>query len=394
MPNFITKEIKSREFPFGDSEVRFEWEAKGFGSSLIYTKILDEEFFITLKKRSKEGFVIKGEKLTKPSKIGLLQRALMRFKELNCGEIISEAIAVKKTHLTQKISAIKDIGEILEILNSSKFEKIFVEIGFGSGRHLLYQASNNPDTLVVGIEVYKPSLEQVAKLARVQNLDNIALVNTDARLLLSLIRSNLIDKIFLHFPVPWDDAPHRRVVSQKFIKECQRALKLGGKFELRSDSRAYTDYTIEQILNLQNAKLKLCKNQNLAVSSKYEDRWKKQSKDIYDVVFECEEMSEELSKGLEFEFEKGYDVRNIAVNFKNFTIKMQDCFLHLEDKFELKSGEILLRVSFGAFCSPEHCYVLVGDEKCEYFIKKPLLTRENLTAHLALKEYLKNAENY
>ncbi|MDO5045854.1 tRNA (guanosine(46)-N7)-methyltransferase TrmB [Campylobacter sp.] len=393
MPNFIAKNLKLNPLPFGDGDIKFEWEAKGRNSNLIYTKSGDEEFFITVKKRNQDGFVIKGEKLTKPSKIGLLQRALVKFKELNCDEILSEAIAVKKTHLTQKSSAIVNIGEILEILKDSKFDKIFIEIGFGSGRHLLYQAENNTDTLIVGIEVYKPSLEQVAKLARSKNLSNIALINTDARLLLSLVKSNFIDKIFLHFPVPWDDAPHRRVVSEKFIKECERVLKKGGKFELRSDSRAYTDYTIEQILNLPNAKLDVYKNRDLAVSSKYEDRWKKQLKDIYDAIFECECQSNELEALGELEFKHGYDVRKIALNFKNFTLKMDDCFLHLEEKFELQTGEILLRVAFGAFASPEHCYLLVGKEKCEYFIKKPLVTKENLKAHIALKEYLADAKN-
>ncbi|WP_169942586.1 tRNA (guanosine(46)-N7)-methyltransferase TrmB [Campylobacter sp. RM15925] len=393
MPNFVAKNLKFNPLPFGDEDIKFQWEAKGRNSNLIYTKSGGEEFFIVIKKREKEGFVIKGEKLTKPAKIGLLQRALVKFKELNCKEILTEAMAVKKTHLTQKSSAIVDTNEILEILKESKFSKIFIEIGFGSGRHLLYQAETNADALVIGIEVYKPSLEQVAKLAKAKNLSNVALINTDARLLLSLIKSNFIDRIFLHFPVPWDDAPHRRVVSEKFIKECERTLKNGGKFELRSDSRAYTDYTIEQILNLTSAKLSIYKNRNLAVSSKYEDRWKKQSKDIYDAVFECEAYSPELEMLDELKFEHGYDTQKIASNFKNFTIKMDDCFLHLEEKFELESGEILIRVAFGAFASPEHCYVLVGNQKCEYLIKKPLVTRENLKAHLALKEYLANAKN-
>ena len=393
MPNFIAKNLKPQAYPFGEDEVSFLWKAGGRNSTLVYTKSGSEEFFITVKECEK-GFVIKGDKLTKPAQIGLLQNALAKFKKLNCDEILSEAIAVKNTRLTQKTPYIADTKEFLEILKEPKFNKIFIEIGFGSGRHLLWQAERNSDALAIGIEVYKPSIEQVAKLAKSKGLKNIALINGDARLLLSLLDSNSIDKIFLHFPVPWDDASHRRVVSEKFMQECERTLKVGGKFELRSDSRNYTDYAISQILNLQSSKMLIDKNKDLKISSKYEDRWKKQQKDIYDVTFECEIESEDLKPLEELKFKGGYDVKSISENFKNLTIKRDDYFLHIEEKFEKNDGEILLRVAFGAFCRPEHCYVLIGSNGCEYFIKKPLPTMENLKAHLALKEYLANAKDY
>lgn len=393
MPNFITKNLKSLAYPIVQDEVVFAWEARGGNSTIIYTQSGIEEFFITLKEHE-NGFLVKGDKITRPAQIGLLQKALVKFKELNCEEIVSEAIAVKKTHLTQKTSYISDTKELLQILKESRLSKIFIEIGFGSGRHLLWQAEKNPDALVIGIEVYKPSIEQVAKLAKSKNLNNVVLINSDARLLLSLIDSNFIDKIFLHFPVPWDDAPHRRVVSEKFTKECERTLKVGGRFELRSDSRNYTEYTISQLLNLHSSKLIVDKNKYLNVSSKYEDRWKKQLKDIYDVTFECELKSEALKTLDEMKFEGGYDIKAISKNFKNIIIKKDDCFLHIEEKFEKSEDEILLRISFGAFSQPEQCYLLLTPKRCEYFIKKPLLTRENLEAHFALKEYLANAKDY
>ena len=133
MPNFIAKNVNFT--PKDCGEISFLWEARGRqGVSLIYTKSSSEEFFITLKKREND-WVVKGEKLTKPAKIGLLQNALVKFKELYCDQILSEAIAVKNTRLTQKDSAIFSVGELLENLNQSEFESKFIEIGFGSGRH-------------------------------------------------------------------------------------------------------------------------------------------------------------------------------------------------------------------------------------------------------------------
>ncbi|WP_169778909.1 tRNA (guanosine(46)-N7)-methyltransferase TrmB [Campylobacter curvus] len=397
MPNFIAKSLKDRAYPFGKDDVRFLWEAQGRSEKLVFTQSADENFFIIVKKcTDKEGFVIKGEKLTKPAKIGLLQKALCVYRDENTNGVLSEAMAVKSTHLTRKTSAISDMKEFLAEFNElrAKFSQIFIEIGFGSGRHLLFQAQNNAKALVIGIEVYKPSIEQVAKLANVQNLSNVRLINTDARLFLSLIGSNLADKIFLHFPVPWDKAEHRRVVSQAFAKECERVLKIGGNFELRTDSREYCDFSMRHFLDLNGAQILVYKNRNLQISSKYEDRWKRQDKDIYDMLYTCNVLSSEHELKGELNFSEIYDVQKIVENFKNETIKMDDFFVHFEEIYVIDEQSILLKVAFGAFNKPEQCFIKLGANGCEYFIKKPLLTRENLSAHAVLKEYLANARNH
>ena len=183
------------------------------------------------------------------------------------------------------------------------------------------------------------------------------------------------------------------MASAKFALECERTLKAGGKFELRTDSREYADFTLAQILDLSDADVQIYKNRDLKVSSKYEDRWKRHQKDIYDVIFTCEKQSEPRADQGELKFENGYDTGKIAAKFSNQTIKEDDFFLHLEEKYETEGGEILVRAAFGAFNAPEHCYVLLGEKGAEYFIKKPLVTAENLKAHLAFKEYLADAKN-
>ncbi|MDC7792355.1 tRNA (guanosine(46)-N7)-methyltransferase TrmB, partial [Campylobacter coli] len=144
-------------------------------------------------------------------------------------------------------------------------------------------AKNNPQILILGIEIYNPAITQVAKLARAQGIDNILLVQSDARLLLSVLQSDSIEKIFLHFPVPWDKKPHRRVVSKAFCKECARVLTTQGVFELRTDSYEYFDFTFKEFLEFSSPQFSIRKNENLEISSKYEDRWKRQEKDIYDL---------------------------------------------------------------------------------------------------------------
>lgn len=334
MPNFITQSVSLPPLPARFGEVEFLETARGRNLTLVRAKSFDSEFFITLKPGSGK-VIVKGEKITKPAKIGHLQRALEIFKERFCGRIISQAFAYKDSSLTEKTPLILDENEILSLVKSSKFNKIFIEIGFGSGRHLLHQARSNQDSLLIGIEIYKPAIEQVAKLAIREGLQNIALIATDARVLLSLLPAGCLQRVFLHFPVPWDDAPHRRVISDEFASQIARTLGLGGRFELRTDSEEYFLYAMQKLspyVQRKAGEISHFKNRDAAVASKYEDRWRKMDKDIYDLIYENKTADRGEPQQFEMEFLK-FDAAAIARNFKNFTFKGKDFFVHFEEIF-------------------------------------------------------------
>ncbi|EAL7944783.1 tRNA (guanosine(46)-N7)-methyltransferase TrmB, partial [Campylobacter jejuni] len=386
MPNFKSKKIKEINLPCSKDDVEFLWLAKNDNVSLIYTKVQEESFFLQIKK-AQNGFVIKGDKHTKPSKIGYLQKALKIFKEGFCEDIINEAFGLKNNALIEKTPFIVDnFDELLSKLQG----KIYIEIGFGSGRHLLYQAKENPNVLILGVEIYNPALTQVAKLAKAQNVNNILLIQSDARLLLSVLKSKSVEKIFLHFPVPWDKKPHRRVIGKDFCKECARVLVQNGRFELRTDSFEYFNFTLEQFLTFPAPKFSLRKNENLEISSKYEDRWKKQEKNIYDLWVwnfnqECKnyELNEFNLSSVKFSKE---DLKKIEQNFKNITIKKDDFFLHFESIYK-QDENLLLKVAFGAFNKPEHCYLHL-DKTIDFAFKEPFKIQENIKAINELKEIL------
>jgi len=417
MPNFIAKKAHVGSLPREKNGVKFKQIFIGRACNLILCECEESEFFITQKPKN-PSFVKKGEKLTRPAKIGLLQRALHEFKSEFCDEIISEAFAISQNSLIKKETPIKSESEILTFVNeilqakfdeisnanpNAKFRCVRLEIGFGSGRHILYQANNNPDVFFIGIEIYKPAIEQVAKLAIAQNLNNVALLNCDARTFLQMLGSNSLDKIYLHFPVPWDDAPHRRVISYEFLQECERVLRKGGTFELRSDSENYVKFALEKMMDFPRARVNIVKNEDLNITSKYEERWKRQQKDIYEVKFEC--VDDKAQEKLEFDFSFGrYSTDKIAQNFCNETLKFDDFFVHFEDIFyarnldkngettnnssNFKENEIFIKVSFGSFNAPTSHFILITNEICEYYFKFPLKTKANAKAHEKIKEYL------
>ena len=334
MPNFITQSVSLPPLPIKIGEVEFLETARGRNLTLVRTKSFDSEFFITLKPGGGK-VIVKGEKITKPAKIGHLQRALEIFKERFCGRIISQSFAYKDSSLTEKTPLILDENEILSLVKSSKFNKIFIEIGFGSGRHLLHQARSNQDALLIGIEIYKPAIEQVAKLAIREGLQNIVLIATDARVLLSLLPAGCLQRVFLHFPVPWDDAPHRRVISDEFASQIARTLGRSGRFELRTDSEEYFLYAMQKLspyVQRKAGEISHFKNRDAAVASKYEDRWRKMDKDIYDLIYENKTAGLGEPQQFEMKFLK-FDAAAIARNFKNFTFKGEDFFVHFEEIF-------------------------------------------------------------
>lgn len=134
----------------------------------------------------------------------------------------------------------------------TKSPKIFLEIGFGSGRHILHLAKQNPNDIFIGLEVHTPSIEQVLKNIAISNLQNLFILHFDARVLLEILPSNSLDCIFLHFPVPWNDSPSRRVFSEHFLVLALRVLKKGGILELKTDDEIYFKDALSISKNLQN----------------------------------------------------------------------------------------------------------------------------------------------
>ncbi|HEC1581532.1 TPA: tRNA (guanosine(46)-N7)-methyltransferase TrmB [Campylobacter upsaliensis] len=383
MPNFKAKIIKELTLPFEKDGVSFLFKAENTNITLIFTQVLEQSFFLQIKKE-KNTFIIKADKHSKPSKIGYLQKALKVFKENFCEGILNEAFGLKNNALVEQTPLIvKDFEELLVRLE--KEEKIYIEIGFGSGRHLLFKAKQNPEILMLGVEIYTPALTQVAKLAKAHNLNNILLVQSDARLLLSVLKTKSIEKIFLHFPVPWEDKPHRRVISEAFCKECARVLRR--EFELRTDSFEYFDFTLKEFLIFSKPQFLLKKNENLEISSKYEDRWKKQEKDIYDLIVWGLDMPEENQS------EEKLDLTNLHLNasqmrafweqFEKKSIRGEDYFLSFRNLYESEKG-FILKCAFGAFNAPSHAYILLG-KKTKFLFKNPLKTQENLKALEELK---------
>ncbi len=344
-----------------------------------------EEFLLQIKPDTK-ATLVKYDKVTRPLKVNLLKEALDRVSKVLELNIESSNIALSNTKPVLSSAYFKKIEDFEKIIFPK--EKISVEVGFGSGRHLLYQAKKNPDTLFIGLEIHTPSAQQVLKQIELQGLDNIWVVNYDARLFLEMLPSNACEQIFVHFPVPWDKKPHRRVISPSFLDESMRVLREGGQLELRTDSDKYFWYSLETFFTVPKVEVEVRKNEALEVTSKYEARWRRQEKDIYDVYVRCREKSETKELNIDFNFNIVKYRKGLEETLPKKALVFDGYFVHFERMYKIGDEKLLIKCAFGSFDRPEHKYILIEENSCRYFVSPPVKTTVNNEAHQKIMELL------
>jgi len=349
-----------------------------------------EEFLLQLKPDSR-ATLLKYDKVTRPLKVNLLKEALDKVSNELGLEILSSNITLSNGKPPLASEYFKKI-EDFETIEYPK-EKISVEVGFGSGRHLLYQAQKNPDTLFIGLEIHTPSAQQVLRQIELQGLENIWVVNYDARLFLEMLPSNRCEQIFVHFPVPWDKKPHRRVISPSFLAESMRVLRKGGRLELRTDSNKYFWYALETFFAVPKTEVEIRKNEAMEVTSKYEARWRKQEKDIYDVYVKCSKESDERELHIDFNFSSVKYTANLEGRLPKKALVFDGYFVHFERSYKVGDNALLIKCAFGSFDRPEHKYILVEEKGSRYFASQPVKTTVNDAAHRKIAELLIRKEN-
>ncbi|MCB9096142.1 MAG: tRNA (guanosine(46)-N7)-methyltransferase TrmB [Aliarcobacter sp.] len=395
MPHILFEKNDLIKVPSIKNDIEFDFIAKSYNFTQkerkteyrVAVKNQNKEFMLSLKPKD-ENFMIKADKVTRISPVALIKGALNAYVELNNAKVLfsnTNNLIVKEDTVHEYL---KDINYFVNDFKTNK--EIQIEIGFGSGRHLLHQAKTNPDIQFIGLEIHYPSIEQLLKQLELQNITNVLVVNYDARLFMEFIESNKVGKIFVHFPVPWDKKPHRRIYSDEFVNEALRVLKIGGTLELRTDSRKYFDFSTEVLTKLPKGRITIDINKDLAVSSKYEDRWKKQGKNIYDVTLESWNEDEKIDLNVDFSFEFKIDFSKILTSIPTKSIIEKNYFVHVEELYIIENMENsgLIKVTMGNFDRPVTKYLLVKDGFISYYQGNPLPTSSNINAHKKLKEIL------
>jgi tRNA (guanine-N7-)-methyltransferase len=119
--------------------------------------------------------------------------------------------------------------------------EVWLEIGFGNGEHLAYQAEANPTVGLIGVEPYLAGAARMVAHVDERRLSNVRLFLDDARLLLPCLADASIARLFTLFPDPWPKARHhkRRLVAEDTVREASRILEADGEWRLATDDMGY-----------------------------------------------------------------------------------------------------------------------------------------------------------
>ncbi|VAY88178.1 tRNA (guanine46-N7-)-methyltransferase [hydrothermal vent metagenome] len=383
MPHLLISKHKDITTPINCDDVSFSFIARSNKENKILVECQNKQFFLTIK-NTNTNILVKIDNTTRVSPVSILKKALNAYSKICRANILFTNINNTTSKIEPKQEFLKDITYFVNDFKICK--NIFIEIGFGSGKHLIYQALQNPDKLIIGLEIHTPSIEQMLKQVRIKGITNILAINYDARLFLEFIDSNSIDKIFVHFPVPWDKKPHRRVMSDDFITQSLRALKINGKLELRTDSLNYFNYVVNLLAKFKKFPVQILKNKDIEINSKYETRWKKQGKNIWDIIISSTIKDETLTINNDFSFDININIAKLSLIKK--TIIKNNYLVNFENIFKIDDQHNIIQLTMGSFNKPISKYIIIKHNNASYFQGDPIPTNENLKAHKLVKKYL------
>jgi tRNA (guanine-N7-)-methyltransferase len=131
--------------------------------------------------------------------------------------------------------------ECLTELFEAPVKEVWLEIGFGSGEHLLWQADQHEDVGFIGCEPFINGVASLLGAIEDRGLKTIRVHEGDAREVLAWLPDGGVSRIFILFPDPWPKKRQmkRRLFSPDFVNELARILIPGGELRFASDSGDY-----------------------------------------------------------------------------------------------------------------------------------------------------------
>lgn len=128
--------------------------------------------------------------------------------------------------------------------------EVWLEIGFGGGEHLATLAERHRDIGFIGAEPFVNGVARLLSLAEKAGLDNIRILNDDARLLLKVLPDASIGRAFVLFPDPWPKLRHhkRRIVNPDTVADLVRVLRPDAELRLATDDADYARAMLATVL--------------------------------------------------------------------------------------------------------------------------------------------------
>lgn len=158
-------------------------------------------------------------------------------------------------------------------LQAKNYSRLRIEIGCGTGEHILHQAQSHPDIAFIGIEPFVNGYAKIVQGIVDEGIENLRLYHGDARHVMEKAASQLWDHIDIHYPDPWPKKKHakRRLVQTGVLAHCARTLKAGGKMNISTDDPQYQQWIWDLMQGQPN--FSLVSHPDLAQNTEPHENW-------------------------------------------------------------------------------------------------------------------------
>lgn len=118
---------------------------------------------------------------------------------------------------------------------------VWLEIGFGNGEHLVWQAQQHPDIGFIGAEPFLNGVARLLSHIDESDVDNIRVIPDDVRPFLARLPAASLGRVFILFPDPWPKARHhkRRLISGETLDQLAKVMTDGAELRLATDDADY-----------------------------------------------------------------------------------------------------------------------------------------------------------
>lgn len=127
--------------------------------------------------------------------------------------------------------------------------EVWLEIGFGAGEHLAWQAARNPDVGMIGAEPYLNGVARLLSEIADERPQNIRIHADDVRPLLPRFADASLARVFILFPDPWPKARHnrRRLINTPLLDTLARLMGDGAELRVATDDQDYLVWILRHL---------------------------------------------------------------------------------------------------------------------------------------------------
>jgi tRNA (guanine-N7-)-methyltransferase len=126
---------------------------------------------------------------------------------------------------------------------------VWLEIGFGSGEHLAWQAQNHAGIGVIGCEPFVRGVAGLIKRLAEDGTTAVRIHDDDARFALEWLPDDSIGRVFVLFPDPWPKKRHRkrRLLNPDVLTMLARVMRRDAILRFATDIPDYAEMVEEHM---------------------------------------------------------------------------------------------------------------------------------------------------